>query len=96
MNTAWNPRFVEFARAHKKTPEEILAEREAGVHETPYFTVWHNERLNEYKRAHPERVFKRQGLSIEFGALLDHDHYDAWLRRWVDESLNGGSRAIEG
>lgn len=70
MTHQWNPRFVNYARAHGRTPEAQLAQENSMVD----FTQWNTARLNEA----PKEFFF-------CGGLTDHKGYDAWLTAWVDE-----------
>lgn len=70
--SAWNPRFVQFARFNGNTPEE---QKEVGF----LFILWNTERLREFRNLHPE--------CFAFGHLINHGKYDEWLPKRVDELL---------
>lgn len=92
MNTQWNPRYVQFCRAIGTTPERC---------DLPnyLFILWHSKRLNEARQQRPDffhhglygmDVFcKECGKVIKAGGLLDQSGYDRWLKRRVDQLLEG-------
>ena len=46
----WNPRYVAYAKAHGKTPEEMQAGQKNNVD----FMIWINEKWKKYDKLHPE------------------------------------------
>lgn len=82
----WNPRYLCYATAHSRTPEEQRAhDREAWPGGCAAgFILWNGERLREFERENPSAFFKRWGGPTN--ALVDHDAYDAWLARWAEKS----------
>lgn len=78
---AMNPRYLNYCRAHGKTPDEMLEhdrkEWPGGV--MAGFILWHKARLGESMKALP-------GAWAPYG-LTDHAAYDAWLTARVDEML---------
>jgi len=87
---SWNPRYVEYARAHDVTPVQMRAldqahwpgGRNAG------FILWMNERWNEFCKKHG---LKRHASGPgETNDYLDQDKFDEWLPGRVDELLKEG------
>lgn len=77
----WNPRYVNYARAHGRTPEGMLAfdkQRLPGACMME-FIFWNRARIVDFSKAHPECFIA--------GGLKDHEAYDEWLTGWVDQSL---------
>lgn len=72
----WNPRFVAFARAHGRTPEEQDAVDRAGSHKME-FILWNTAKIREFCRlrgVHPD--------SVDAYRLLEaSDEYDQWLAK---------------
>ena len=64
---AWNPRYVEYARAHGATPEEMEV-RDRG--RNTEFIIWIMARWREW-----ERITKRK----EPHGVDAHAAFDAWL-----------------
>lgn len=79
MNPAeWNPRYLNYARAHGRTPDEQLAFDEIiwkGGRCTG-FLLWNRERIGEARRAIP--------AAFLHGGVTDHAAYDSWLTDWTD------------
>lgn len=82
MSKQWNPRYVEFARASGRGPQEQLDHDRAesgdrgGV--MTDFILWMGARLREFRA---DRGYARfRSLTRE-----DHDDLSAWLVRYVDE-----------
>ena len=80
-----NPRYIQYARQHGKTPEEMLAhDRKAWPGGSMCgFILWTRARIGEAYKAIP-------GAFIRGGGLCDHDAYDAWLAGRVDELIAEG------
>lgn len=77
----WNPRWVNYARVHGRTPDEQLAHdrvRYPGG-SMAGFIIWGRQQVVEFSHAHPE-AFTASGL-------VDHAAYD----RWLDALNQGGS-----
>jgi hypothetical protein len=81
-NSAWNPRYLAYCRAHKLAPEQMMEhDREAWPGGCMCgFILWHSAKLAEAKRTHPE--FFYIGFAGIDG-LLDHKGYDKWLNASV-------------
>lgn len=77
--TKWNPRYVEYARAHGREPDaQQLHDREDHKWGGG-FLHWSCDRLYEAEREIPN--------AFTHGSLTDPVAYDAWLKRWVDQHL---------
>ena len=76
---AWNTRFVEFARAMGRTPEEQHSHCKSTPGVMTNFVLWNTQRLREFGKDHPNAMC--------YGSLIDHPVYDEWLGRWVDNYL---------
>lgn len=78
MNGSYNPRFVNYARVHGRTPDEMFdadrarfpGGRMAG------FLAWNRAHLHAFYVAHPEAFYKSPG---DIARLVDHAAYDAYL-----------------
>lgn len=71
---AWNPRYVAYARAHQRGPEEMLAldcEQAPGGRMAP-FIIWMSQRWQEWRRANGLRP-------SEHVPEAGHAEFDAWL-----------------
>lgn len=69
----WNPRYVNYARVHGRTPEQMIRydiEIYPGGKMTG-FILWNRARIEEFKTTSPAAFF--------MGHLTDHDAYDKWL-----------------
>ncbi len=78
---AWNPRYVNYARVHGKTPEAMLVydeERWPGGKMCGY-VLWNNARLYEFSGVRPEAFFDRSKRYGVGNVLVDREAYDAWL-----------------
>lgn len=55
---AWNPRYVEYARVHGRTPERQLAhDEQAWVGGKMIgFLIWHGRRVVEFLHRHPQHA----------------------------------------
>jgi hypothetical protein len=72
----WNPRYVQYALAHRKTPEQMIEadkERWPGGHMAG-FMIWISQRKSEFYEAHPEAFLDRYRIS-------DHKAWDDWIRQ---------------
>ncbi len=85
----WNPRFVNYARAHGRGPAEQLAhDRQQYVGGSMAgFIIWNSQRLGDARKAIP-------GAFMAGGALADHPAYDAWLTAWVDSRLGAAMEVL--
>jgi hypothetical protein len=84
---ALNPRWVNYARVHGRTPDEQLThdrERWKGGSMCG-FILWGRARIVDFSRAHPE--------AFCLGRLVDHEAYDRWLDAlpMSEEVLIGGA-----
>ena len=75
----YQPRYIAYAQAHGKTPEEMLAKDGdlwPGGKMTGYIT-WINERWAEWDRGHAQNRggFLREWIRTE----IEHDEFTAWL-----------------
>lgn len=83
MNKDWNPRYLAYARAHGRTPEEMVAyddqRREAGTIDGG-FVVWISERWREWaalRGIHPSQSYAHH-----------HAAFDAWLmNRFLEDTV---------
>ena len=87
---AWNPRFVNYARVHGRTPEDQLAADTRPGNDRPsmhWFVLWNGARLHEwmklvnYPKEHdlggrPTKAFAAFGMRH---GNADHIEYDKWL-----------------
>ena len=75
----WNPKYVAYAKAHGKTPDEMMAHDEAawpgGV--MCGFILWMSKQKQAFLKAHPEAFLDRWVIS-------DHKAWDAWLKEAAD------------
>lgn len=77
-SSTWSPRYVNYARVHGRTPDEMLdadrvrfpGGRMAG------FISWSRARMRAFYAAHPE-AFRASPGGIP--RLVDHAAYDAYL-----------------
>lgn len=74
--TITNPRYINYARVHGRTPEQQLEQDRkdwpGGV--MVGFTQWNKARLLECSHIHPEAFY--------MGNLVDHEVYDRWLDQY--------------
>jgi hypothetical protein len=84
-----NPRYANYARAHGNSPEDQAA-IDRGKLNTPAFdggfTFWNRDRIRDFQCEHPEAFMPGPRGSGQSASLVDHDAYDAWLTKWVDEN----------
>ena len=76
-----NPRYVNYARAHGKSPAAMLA---ADKITWPGgcmcgFLLWNSARLAEFRKLRPDCFLD--------STLVLHAPYDDWLRQWVNCKL---------
>ena len=74
-----NPRYVEYARAHKRTPEKMMAydrRRFPGGLMTG-FVLWNGARWLEWKALHLELAPRAKGDTWYIGDE-QHDDFDRW------------------
>jgi hypothetical protein len=78
---AWNPRYVEYARAHEREPAAMLE------HDTKRFPggkmagfmIWMNERWTEWAKL---KGFRRTASGSQDTPITEelHAEFDTWLR----------------
>lgn len=74
---SWNPRYVAYARAHQRTPEQMLAQDEVEYPggKMAGFMIWIQSRWSEFEKASkPPRV----DSAIWRGWM--QDEFDQWLK----------------
>lgn len=79
----WNPRYTLYAKLHGKSEEDMIKldrERYPGGCMTG-FMAWVQHHLLEYRDAHPEQHVHDVDRRPMYGAFVDHEHVDAWLRK---------------
>jgi hypothetical protein len=86
---AWNPRYVAYAKAHGRTPDEMLAsdaDRYPGG-KMCGFTLWIRAKWSEWRKLfgpEPVKIRRLQGAP-DLGYWdwhpgdADHKHFDEWL-----------------
>ncbi len=84
----YNSRYVEYARSHGKSPEEML---EADRVKYPGgsmcgFILWNTERLRECEAECPEHFFHGV-FKDRWPRLLNHEGYDSWLHERVNQLI---------
>lgn len=65
--STWNPRYVAYAKAHGKTPEEM----QAGEKSMVGFILWIGGQVVEFRKAHPD--------AFVGSAIQDHAAFDRFL-----------------
>ena len=84
--TEWNRRYVQFARANGRTPQEQFAfDRERGGSPMLEYVEWNGKRIREFRI---ERGLVKKGPWSE--PILPQDEYDVWLAAWVDTNGKKG------
>lgn len=81
--TQWNPRFVAFAIAHGKTPEQ--AREECRASNFADYLIWNGRHIDAWKKLTGEQ---------HLVTLDQHDAYDRWLMEQAlieAEQVNGGA-----
>lgn len=80
MIERWNPRYVNYARAHGHTPEvqRLVDKRKWPGGKMTGFILWMKERHGEFKKVYPNAY-------MIGGALVDHEAFDTWLSTYVDK-----------
>lgn len=75
-----NPRYVNYARAHGRTPDEQLAQDRKDYPGGCMvgFVLWNRARIVEASYAIPDAFY--------LGTLINHDAYDHWLTIWTDNA----------
>ncbi len=76
-----NPRYVEFARVHGRTPENQLrhdVEAWPGGKMAGYI-LWLGARLREFLKSHPEHGMRGGGIGEVLADNTAHRAFDAWL-----------------
>lgn len=78
---AWNPRYLNYAKSHGRSPEEQIAHDREKFPGGPGagFILWNRSRICEYSKINP-RAF------TPGGGLADHAGYDAWLSAYAEEA----------
>lgn len=75
-----NPRYVVYARAHGKTPDEMMAHDDkawpGGV--MCGFIIWMSQQQTLFYKAHPEAFLDRYTIS-------DSAAWDAWLQNAANQ-----------
>jgi hypothetical protein len=75
-----NPRYANYARAHGHTYNEQIEQDKVdwpgGI--MTGFVLWNGLRLQEAKKEIPNAFY--------IGGLTDHEAYDKWLTKWVDDA----------
>lgn len=78
---AWNPRFVEYARAHQRSPDaQLEADKAEWSGCMTGFILWMRERHGEAFKQIPHAY-------IRGGGLVNHKLFDIWLHQRVNEIL---------
>lgn len=65
--TSWNPRYVAYAKAQGKTPEEMMTSQRSMVG----FILWIGGQVVEFKKAKPD--------AFVGSAIRDHAAFDRYL-----------------
>lgn len=85
---SFNPRWVNYARVHGRTPEDQLThDRKAWPGGSMCgFILWGRAQIGTFGKAHPE--------AFTCGRLVDHESYDRWLDALPleSETAEGGPR----
>ena len=85
---AYNPRYMNYARVHGRTPEEQLIQDRLDWPggSAVGFTQWNNARLGEYAKVNPKAFFVGILTPRDHHGgrpkLHDHEAYDAWLDQY--------------
>lgn len=78
----WNPRYVAYAKAHGRTPEEMGAHDEAARPTACMleFILWNDARIAEWCK---ERGYRRDGAVVGEDRQAD---YSAWLAAYAERA----------
>lgn len=63
----WNPRYIAYAKAHGKSPDEMLASQKSMAG----FIIWIGEQVVDFREAHPE--------AFVGSAIRDHEAFNSFL-----------------
>jgi hypothetical protein len=90
--TTWNPRWVNYCKAHGVTPEQAAEEDEnrmgPGMSHSCAFLLWNQARIREFcKERGADHTpgwldFETQSCFIQ----AHQEEYDAWLTEWVKKN----------
>jgi len=87
--TAWNPRWLNYCKAHGVTPEQAIDEDEnrlgPGMSHSCAFLLWNQVRIREFcAEAGVGKVPGWYEWEIQSAHIGCHqEEYDAWLTKWV-------------
>jgi len=98
-NKEYNPRYVFYAAAHGKDPEDMLKydwENHRYMHE---FVVWNRKKLDEFIATHPDIYnWKATGFSADekryIAAVMFAHDYDTWLAAQVGVEYNPDKKEV--
>lgn len=87
-NKEYNPRYVCYAFAHGKDPEEMLEYDWEHHRYMREFVIWNRNMLDEFMKAHPELYnWNAKGFDQDdkryLAAAMFQTEYDKWLKETV-------------